>query len=163
MDIAVVVDYVGQKVFVGAKKTPMRKVNVTQLDTRENHEVSVFLGKSEEDDFNFVTGQEVLMDIDAKDYKGKTQYSAGAWKCKPLTEMPEKAEIFQGTPVQTPEAPKSMPVPAPDGVDWDGKELRGHRRACLAISSQILLDGNKTVPEIIATANILVNYVYGKQ
>ena len=129
MDIAVVVDYVGQKVFVGAKKTPMRKVNVTQLDTKENLEVFVFLGKEEEDDFNFVAGQEVLMDIDAKDYKGKTQYSAGAWKCRPLTELPEKAEIFQGTkPVQKPvtstDAPTIIIQPNSYQAWYDGKFKR---------------------------------------
>jgi len=73
---------------------------------------------------------------------------------------------------------KETPPPPPangngdDEVDWDGKELRGHRRACLAIAASMLTEEQKnklgaTDVEVVGmvqlTADKLLAYVYGKE
>ena len=90
MNIPVVINYIGQVETVGNDKR-LRRVKVKQLDTGEELEVSVFLGKGE---LNHSVGQEVTMDVDSKEYKGKLVFSAGAWKVSTLTEE-DKVKILK--------------------------------------------------------------------
>lgn len=132
------------------------KFALEKLDTKEEMIVSVFLGNAGYDDIPFSVGDEVEIEVQAGEWKNKygkkmISYSSGLWLM---------------TPLKKPELPKAT---EDDGVDWEGKERRGHRRACLAIAASILTDEMKNelgkpdvevVGMVQLMANKLVDYVY---
>ena len=56
-------------------------INVKELSTKQFFEVGIFKGK---DDFPFNVGNEVVIDITAKEFNGKTYYSSNIEKIAPV-------------------------------------------------------------------------------
>jgi len=75
-------------------------------------------------------------------------------------------------PIQKPTPPPPPANGDEEAVDWDGKELRGHRRACLAIAASMLTEEQKNklgAPDVEVEGMVelvavkLLNFVYGKK
>lgn len=65
-------------------------LNITRLDNQDELKVDCFLGRDGE--LSASVGQELLMPLESKDYKGKPQYSTCAWKCEVMTPQAESKE-----------------------------------------------------------------------
>lgn len=153
MGQAVKILSVGEVKTKGQNNTKMAEVEVLTLDTKETMKVTCFLGKAETIDLKVSSDYEAEIE-EGKPYNGKKQYSMALWKCK---EMPKAKE---------PEVEEEM-----SKGDWDEKERRSHRRACLAIAAGMLTDKKKdelgnTDVEVAGmvqlTANKLIDFVYNE-
>ena len=143
---------VGKVEEVGENKTRLARVEVLTLDLKETLMVGCFLGKDGSAD-DIKVGYDYEAEIaEGKAYKGKKQYSMPLWKMK---EMPKADPIKEEADEE-----KAM---------WDQKEMRSHRRACLAIASGMISEevkagfGSPTTDPIkilMENADRLVKYVY---
>ena len=129
------------------KGTSLVDIEVLKLDTKETIKVACFLGSNGTRDSIDISA-DYEADITNKPYKGKPQYSTALWTMKKI-EKPEPEEEKE--------------------VDWDSKERRGHRRACLAIASSLLTDEQKShlgAPDVEVTNMVqmmavkLIEFVY---
>src|SRR3990167_2952772 len=102
-------------------------INVKELSTKQFFEVGIFKGK---DDFPFNVGNEVVIDITAKEFNGKTYYSSSIEKIAPVISVIK-------------ENPKDK---VPQEV-WENKDKRIGRMNSLSHAVEIfkLSKENKTV------------------
>lgn len=112
--------------------------------------VNVFLGR--DGDTLLERGQSALMEMTETTYKGKKQYSSGMWLIEKVRDVKDDLKHTEEKD-------------AHDDSDheqqmWQDKELRGHRRACLAIAASLLTDKQKDSlgePDAMAGMIILIS------
>lgn len=131
MKILAVIDIVGQiRTTPSGKK--LRDIQVRKLDTKEEIKVAVFLGTDratgEVQNFVCSPGQEIEMEVNAKEYKGKWQYSTGTWLITPVVPTPQEELPKNTPPIATEEGP----------VDWDGKERRQFKGKCMMYAQEVM-------------------------
>ncbi len=159
-------------------KNGKRLMNITVQDvlTGTIYDVAVWLNNAA---WAFQKDERVMLYMTSTMYQGKPQYSAS---------IDSMAKIMQSAPSQisptvlqsAPSAPTPVvtspapPVPAPTNAQptqaqWNQKERRSHRRACVAISAGLLRDEEKVnapdvdrINMVILMADKLVTYVYGE-
>lgn len=147
------------------------------IDTGQEFKFSMF--KKNTETFEVNLGSEYLVTVeqeeDWKDKEGRMHKGGHkAWYSTlvPLEgvapQMKEAAVApVQSIPVQ--DLPNPIKV-EPTETDWDAKELRGHRRACMAIASGLLLEADKAgepdverIALLELMADKMVAYVYGEK
>ena len=120
------------------------EVKLKEVTTQQVYDTSYFIPK---DGFTFKVGEDILADVVVS---GKYTNLKSVEKISSPPPPPEKTEEMSKE-------------------DWEGKERRGHRRACLAIASSLLTEDMKKelkVPDVelvnmtMLMANKLVDYVY---
>ncbi len=117
--VAIKILGVGSVREIGEKKTRIVDCEVLQLDTKDTYKVSIFLGKNEPTDLKI--GSDYEANVEAKDFKGKKQYSTTLWTMK---EMPK---------VEEPEEEA-----APSQEMWASKEKRDFKGRCLMYAMETM-------------------------
>jgi len=142
---------VGPEKEVGSNGTRICKVELLTLDLKETLNVTCFLGK-DGTPADIKVGSDYEAELEeGKPYKGCKQYSMAIWKMKEMPKVDPEKELA--------DEEKEM---------WDQKEMRSHRRACLAIAASMLSDDMKkqgspdveVVGMVQLIASQLVDYVY---
>ena len=111
--VAIKILSVGSVREIGEKKTRLVDCEVLQLDTKDTYKVSVFLGKNDPTDIKVSADYEA--NVEAKEFKGKKQYSTTLWTMKEMPKIKEEVEE---------EA-------APNQEMWAAKEKRDFKGRCL--------------------------------
>lgn len=152
------------------------KVEAVSLST--NKEMKFSLVKKKIESFAINIGDEYVAKIEEDSYTDKRTgeirkgYKAWYSSLAPLTDA--NKPVASTAPEPAP-APTMYPptVPVTSEVDWDGKERRLHRRACLAIASSVIgawypKEENTTGEDTLALlvqkiADQLIEYVYQEE
>ena len=76
-----------------ASGTKLVDLKITRLDTQDEIKIACFLGK--DGAFDVKEGEEFLIPIEEKEYKGKPQYSTTGWNWEALTEKDKPSKEVQ--------------------------------------------------------------------
>ena len=149
---------------IGKKKDfkgGMQEIIGKELSTGALYNLSVWLN---DNPWNFNRGDHVTLKLGKEStYGGVVSYSVSLKDIQPLSGAPAQ-------PMDLPPTPPPPPKESPSKEEWLEKEIRGHRRACLAIASALLKDDEKTGAPDVERINMLqlmadklVDYVMGKE